>query len=552
MGFAALRMIVSIATLAASAGLQLLPEPADAKVASLVVRTRQGMLRGLASGDVIEFRGVPYAAPPIGERRFEPPEGARTWSGVRRADRFAPTCVQGATGEEDCLYLNVTRPRGAYPSKLPVMVWLHGGGFSVGTPNTYDASELSARGRVIVVSVAFRLNAFGLMSLPGMSGAGSLLLQDQQAALQWVKRNIAAFGGDPRNVTLFGESGGAIGACGQMASPAARTLFHKAILQSGSCSTGFEADFVARGAPAGAYFMPFEETVRVSVDVARRLGCAPAAATAILRCLKRLNATAFAKEAGRFIGAAFGTPTLPLAPSTALGLGQGARIPVLTGFTHREGLAMVAGMQWAGQPMTEGEIPHVMSRAFGQRANMVSASYPLARYGGRGDLAWADVITDRMFACPQLFDAQAMAKTQPVFAYEFADPEGAGLIPMPPNLPAGASHSSDLPLLFKLADGPIDLKTGKTIARSPAQQGLSVRMIDAWSRFAWRGRPSGTGTGPAGWPRFDGRGDSVRWLAPDGFTRLSPGALDAHHCGLWRAIMGAGGPSAPWVRVDAR
>lgn len=499
-----------------------------------LVQVDAGPLRGIATRDTLTFRGIPYAAPPVGSRRFAPPAPVEPWKGVRDASRFAAKCPQEQATDEDCLHLNIVAPRNAGGGKLPVMVWLHGGGFSGGTANSYDASELAARGKVVVVAVEFRVNVFGLLALPGMAGAGNLIFLDQQAALRWVKRNIAAFGGDPGNVTLFGESGGAIGTCAHLVSPGSRGLFHKAILQSGSCSTSFAADFVARGVPAGNYFEPLARMETQGVTLAKALGCPGPDGAAMLACLRRAPAAVVTKAGAALISASYGTATLPQEPAAALTADIAVRVPVLTGFNEQEGLALVAGMQLVGAPVTASDYPELVRGAFRVRSGDVLAHYPLASFGGRGDLAWAAVITDRMFACPQLRDAAEMARGTPVYTYEFADPDGAGLIPTPPGLPRGPSHSSELPLIFRLADAPVDIATGRRIERSAEQRRLSAHMITAWTSFAGAGSP----VDPDGraWPRFDRRGTAFTWLGTARSPRPARTAAERHECEFWSGM----------------
>src|SRR5690349_12859070 len=209
-----------------------------------VVGTTNGPVRGLASGAVDEFLGIPYAAPPVGALRWRPPQPAARWSGVRDATQFAPHCPQPptpfgqASTSEDCLFLNVFTPsREGNASHRPVMVWIHGGALVTGESNDYIPTKLVEDG-VTVVTINYRLGALGFLAHPALADAngqsGDYGLMDQQAALRWVQRNIASFGGDPRNVTIFGESAGGLSVLSQVASPQARGLFERAIAESGS------------------------------------------------------------------------------------------------------------------------------------------------------------------------------------------------------------------------------------------------------------------------------------------------------------------------------
>ncbi|MCC7462652.1 MAG: carboxylesterase family protein [Gammaproteobacteria bacterium] len=220
--------------------------------AAQIVHTESGVVRGVRAGDLVAFKGLPYAAPPVGPLRWKPPARAARWDGTRAADVFAPACPQdpaafATMGEkplptaEDCLYLNVWTPSVAPRKAAPVMVWIHGGGFSAGGTGTpmFDGAALASRG-IVVVTVAYRLGALGFLAHAELSGespsgvSGNYGLQDQLAALEWVQRNAHAFGGDPANVTLFGESAGAMSVSLLAASPRAARLFQRVIAQSGA------------------------------------------------------------------------------------------------------------------------------------------------------------------------------------------------------------------------------------------------------------------------------------------------------------------------------
>jgi para-nitrobenzyl esterase len=240
---------------------------AAASASGPVVGTANGAVRGLASGAVDEFLGIPYAAPPVGALRWRPPQPAASWPGVRDATQFAPHCPQPpspfgqASVSEDCLFLNVFTPSHQKPrSHNAVMVWIHGGALVTGESDDYNPAKLVADG-VTVVTINYRLGALGFLAHPALADAngqsGDYGLMDQQAALRWVQRNIASFGGNPRNVTIFGESAGGLSTLSQVASPQARGLFDGAIAESGSYNlmqaslSGAEAAGEAFAANAG-------------------------------------------------------------------------------------------------------------------------------------------------------------------------------------------------------------------------------------------------------------------------------------------------------------
>ncbi|MGH7317841.1 MAG: carboxylesterase/lipase family protein, partial [Candidatus Rokuibacteriota bacterium] len=246
------------------------PDPAQApdgrpvRDMDVLVETRRGRVRGVTESGLAVFRGLPFARPPVGARRFQPPEPPAPWSGVRDAARFGTSAAQngalvgplmslgiGRTGE-DCLYLNVWTPR-PDRARRPVLVWIHGGAFILGSGSQllYDGSRLARRGDVVVVTVNYRLGALGFLGVQDRFGrrlpaTGNEGLLDQIAALEWVRDEIAAFGGDPDNVTIFGESAGAMSCATLLGMPRARGLFHRAILQSGAANYVWPRDTAAR------------------------------------------------------------------------------------------------------------------------------------------------------------------------------------------------------------------------------------------------------------------------------------------------------------------
>ena len=266
-----------------------------------VIQTASGMVRGVKEGDVDIFRGIPYAAPPVGEFRWRPPQPVTPWEGVRDAKEFGPSCAQAGFGggpgaisqgsSEDCLYLNIWKPAGTRQgAKLPVMVWIHGGAFVGGSGNT-SGNGFATKG-VILVSINYRLGRLGHFAFPALSAEhpeepkGSYAFMDQIAALKWVQQNITAFGGDPKNVTIFGFSAGGVSIHSLMTIPSARGLFHKAI---GHSSGG--RDGVLTGRPiskenASQYYPVSAETI--GINFARKHGIegTDAAALAKLRALK--------------------------------------------------------------------------------------------------------------------------------------------------------------------------------------------------------------------------------------------------------------------------
>ena len=278
-----------------------------------VVRTSMGTLRGMAASDYRLFQGIPYAAPPVGPLRWQLPRPAARWSGMLDASKPGPQCMQdtgrdprvGKPTSENCLTLNVwTPPRGQRGDKRPVMVWIHGGGFVNGSGDIYHSRSLAAKGHIVVVTVNYRLGALGFLAHPSLGppgDVGNYGLADQQAALRWVRDNIAAFGGDPRKVTIAGESAGGMSVCDHLVAPGSAGLFRAAIIQSAPCQA--QAD-LANGQ-------------RHSVDYAASTGCRNPATIAV--CLRALPAATldrppwyyFIGDSDALSGPLTGTAVLP-------------------------------------------------------------------------------------------------------------------------------------------------------------------------------------------------------------------------------------------------
>lgn len=513
---------------------------AGAATGDPVVRTEGGPVRGTVHEKVRVFQGVPYAAPPVGPLRWQNPKPAAHWSGVRDGTHPGPPCAQeaievpGGSKSEDCLYLNVTTPRERPAKPKPVVVWVHGGGFYQGTGSNYDARRLAAHGDVVVVTINYRLGVFGFFGHPGLPGSGTFGLADQQAALAWVGRNAAAFGGDPRNVTVAGQSAGAISACAQLSSPGAGGLFAKAVLQSGSCALSWAANFDYRGQPADSIFVPLPRLEAHGRQTATELGCT-GSDDAVLSCLRGLPVDAVLPKLGKFIQPAYGTPLLPEEPASAVRNGRINRVPVLSGNTRDE-MTQSTSFYDKGEPMSEATYRAVLPDTFGARQAEVEAEYPRSAYDSAA-LAWAALTTDRKWACTQYRTSRGLSRYVPVYQYEFADPAAPLLSPPPPKMPMGAQHASELWSLFDLH--------GRAADFTPEQQRLAEQMISYWAGFAATGVPD-TGGGPA-WPRFDSGAKPPPYV-----QALAPGAIrpvdlaEQDHCRFWTELDGRGKEGTPW------
>jgi para-nitrobenzyl esterase len=484
-----------------------------------LVQTATGAVRGIVAPDHRLFAGIPYAAPPVGPLRWQPPAPPQSWPGVRDATHTGPRCMQdgsdlekGRHTSEDCLSLNVWTPPPA-DGKRAVMVWIHGGAFVNGSSGIYDSRWLATRGDVVVVTLNYRLGTLGFLAHPslGPPGAvGNYGLSDQQAALRWVHDNIANFGGDPDAVTIAGESAGGMSVCDHLVAPGSEGLFRAAIIQSGPCQAQ----------------LALPDAQRASVDYARDAGCEdPRTVAACLRALpaEKLRKPVWYYRIGddALSGPVTGTKVLPVDPMTEIAEGRAAKVPVLIGTNHDEFTLFVA-LEYLRlkKPYTEAQYPHLLSQTFGRNAAAVATHYPLSRYGGSVPLAYSAAVTDGVFACVADRMTEGLAKEDSVYAYEFDDrgaPAPGPLRTLP--FPVGASHSLELRYLFDIGGAP---------PLDPGQQVLSNQMIDAWSQFVRDGHPGDD------WPAFDAQEKRLS-LRPDG-SRVETDFDQARQCPFWAGL----------------
>lgn len=486
-----------------------------------VVRIDAGWLRGSVADDHVSYTGIPYAAPPVGDRRWQPPVRPRPWHGVRDATTPSPFCPQGnsftgVVGQEDCLYLDVTVPTNVERGeRLPVLVWLFGGGFTSGGAREVGAAQLAAAGDVIVVTPNYRLGALGFLSAPALDTAGGNYgFMDQAAALRWVRSNAARFGGDPGNVTLAGQSAGARSVCAHLASPGSRGLFHRAITQSGACDNAVPslADAQVFGTQATDFL-----GCGSAADVAACLRAVPP--SRLLDALAGVGREMNARVADRPWNPVAGTSLLPRQPADALRDGTAARVPLLIGGTSDEMRAFVVG-----RPVTADDYRTRLTDTFGDEVDAVFAAYPIDDYDTPA-LAIATVLGDwggSIGACPVLRTAAAAAAHQPVYAYEFAEDSNQVVA----GFPMGAFHGLDLSYLWDL-----DMAQNPYPPLTAEQETLSATMIDYWTAFARSGDPNGPGR--PHWAEFGSTG-TVLGLSTSGIAP-TPLAAD-HRCDLWAGL----------------
>src|SRR3984957_16484018 len=487
-----------------------------------VAVTANGAVRGTSSGPVNEFLGIPYAAPPVGALRWRPPQPAARWPGVRGAPAFAPHGPQlaspfgQASTSEDCLFLNVFTPsHGQAGARSPVMVWIHGGALVTGESNDYDPTKLVEDG-VTVVTINYRLGALGFLADPALADAngqsGDYGLMDQQAALRWVQRNIAGFGGNPRNVTIFGESAGGLSTLSQVASPQARGLFQRAIAESGSYN--LTQTSLANAETAGEAF-------------ATKAGCASQTAA----CLRSLPvSTILANENAAGYTPNINSEVLPESLETAFATGNFNRVPIINGTNHDEWRLFVALSELEGAPVTAANYQAMISATLGVSASVaavIAAEYPLSAYPSPS-VALGAGGTDAIFACPALTIDQSVSNFVPTFGYEFNDENAPENFLPPVSFPCGAAHASEIQYLMDL---PTATFPGTL---SEQQQQLATIMKSYWTNFANEGSPSSFGI--PFWPRFNNVTQQMESLVPPAPQPETEASFAASHkCAFWAA-----------------
>jgi para-nitrobenzyl esterase len=500
------------------------------------VKTAHGVVEGVTQRDGVRaFRGIPFAAPPVGELRWRPPQPVKDWEGVRRADRVGPRAMQRPIfGDmnfrsdgmsEDCLYLNVWAPAGTDEARLPVLVYFFGGGFMAGDGSEprYDGASMARKG-VVAVTVNYRLNVFGFLAHPELTkesphhASGNYGLLDQVAALRWVRRNIAAFGGDPARVTIAGESAGSISVSAQMASPLSKDLIAGAIGESGSLMGTLTPVSLA-------------EAEQVGVRFADKLGAKSLADLRNIPAERLLEATAGAGF-GRFPLTVDGD-FLPKNPVDIFAAGEQARVPVLVGWNSEE---MNSRAVMGQEKPTRENFAKAVQRLYGDRAGEVQKVYEAAT-DEQVEQAATDLAGDRFigFSTWKWADLHGKTGGKPVYRYLYARPRP----PMRPQMgdavpglaggvikgaeakakanrqpmPRGAVHSAEI----EYALG--NLATNLVYAWTQDDYKVSEIMEGYFANFVKTGDPNGPGL-PA-WPAAN-RSDAVQVMRIDVDTHVEP------------------------------
>ncbi len=485
------------------------------------IRTEAGLISGIPGRDpgITAFKGIPYAEPPVGDLRWTAPRPRASWTGVRSAAEFGNGCAQTFPNasfpkSEDCLYLNVWTPAQSGSRGLPVMFWIHGGGLRVGSTSEpiYDGEELAQKG-IVVVSVNYRLGIFGFFSHPDLTkesahhASGNYGFLDQIAALQWVKRNIAAFGGDPRKVTIFGQSGGARAVNSLVASPLSKDLFRAAISQSGG---GFSSSF-----PTGRA-LTLQESESIGTTFAESLGAKS------LDDLRKIPADTLLKVLGESVpGGAALTARVPIfneidgyffpeSMSTIFERGRQNKVTMMAGSNSDEGQHMFRGA------LPVREYLENARKVYGNRAEQFLKLYPgqteqLAKISQQSQFA------DRSAAGERELAVATQKNGNKAFLYFFSHIDTGGYNSEPPSmgLMLGADHGAELPYVFGLLD-----HWKKPVPES--DRIMQGRMMSYWTNFAKNLDPNGPGL-PL-WEPFNEQEDAVMSLEDDPGMKPHPRA----------------------------
>jgi para-nitrobenzyl esterase len=462
-----------------------------------IVATRSGKVEGFERNGVHVFRGIPYAAPPVGPRRWRAPVREEAWEGTRDATSFSPQSAQTEFSltkimgqaqpaySEDSLYLNVWTP-GCDDARRPVMVWIHGGAFVWGAGDTpwYDGTKFATHGDVVVVTINYRLNAFGFLHLADLfgerfAGSGNAGLLDQIAALDWVRECITAFGGDPARVTIFGESAGGASVATLLGRPAARGLFGAAIPQSGAAS------WIATRERATTVARKLVENLGVGSDVDALLAAPTDSILAALPAFREDGAAALPFEP-----VVDGT-VLPIPPLAAIANGNADGVRVLTG-TNADEMTLFTIADPAIGALDDAAVRTRMANAFGAGGATVYENYRARRPDATPPELWTRLSTDGVFRIPSIRVLEAQLAHAPVWSYFFTYPSPVfgGLL--------RSTHALEIPFVFDNLDrGGAEMLTGHGAER----QAIADAMHRAWISFAREGDPNHAGLPE--WPQYD-------------------------------------------------
>ncbi len=466
---------------------------------SALVETAYGKLQGSDESGVQVWKGVPFAAPPVGALRYRPPQPPAAWGGVREATAFSPTAPQLPSplnnlfgreqqpSSEDCLYLNIWSPA-ADGARRPVLFWIHGGAFTGGSGSTpwYDGAAFARNGDVVVVTTNYRLGLLGFLHLADLGGepfaaTGNLGILDQVAALRWVKENIAAFGGDPDNVTIFGESAGGMSVGTLLGTPSAQGLFHKAILQSGAAHNVRGREAATQVAREALKLLEVDES---NVERMRELSVEQILAGQAKLAVSRASGGLFAQPV-------VDGDVLPRPPLEAVANGAAAGVPLLVG-TNLDEMKLFFAMD-PGMASEEGFRARAAAQAGAETFAKLADAYVAGRPNESTVEAWTHLLSDHLFRIPAIRLAETQEKQgTPAWMYRFdyQSPALGGRL--------GACHALEIPFVWNNLNAP-----GSTnfTGERPDRQPLADRMQAAWIAFARAGDPNADGL--PSWPAYE-------------------------------------------------
>lgn len=487
------------------------------------VKTAAGVVRGVIAGDVAAFKGIPYAAPPVGEFRWRPPQPVKPWKEVRDASKDCADCPQrawpGSTAiqSEDCLFLNVWAPANATnKSKLPVMVWIHGGGFTGGSGSGPGSTgDAFAKQGVILTTINYRLGRLGHFAFPALSKEhpeefkGSYAYMDQIAALKWIRENIAAFGGDPNNITIFGFSAGGVSVHSLLTIPAAKGLFHKAIGESSGGRDGVLTGRPINKENADPLYTVSAETIGINFARKYKIESTDAAALAKLRALSAEEIVDGGQETDGqdgpriYSGPILDGKLVVETAESAYKVGRQLNIPLIIGNCSAE---------IGGPFVSNASSKEALFASFGELEAEAKAAFD--PYGNK---QFDEVITmfntDWVWGEPARFTARAfVAKRAPAYIYQF------GYVPpaMRERARYGAGHGSEVSFVFNT----LNARWGNPGEATPEEKALARIMNTYWANFAKTGNPNGKGV-PT-WPQYDSQKEEILDIDLDGKSVAKP------------------------------
>jgi para-nitrobenzyl esterase len=519
-----------------------------------VIHTAEGPVQGYVKNGISEFLGIPYAAPPVGDLRWQPPKAHAAWTETLKATKFGNTCPQitelgvfagPVSVTEDCLYLNVftTRTNGhGNTKKLPVLLWIHGGGLFDGESNDYDASALvkgGAAGPTVVVTLNYRLGLLGYLGHPALDAEGhdfgNYGLMDQQEALRWIQRNIAVFGGDPGNVTLGGQSAGSTSTAAAVISPASAGLFHRAIFQSGPLLT----------------VAPLALAEQRGADFAKAAGCGADSSAQAASCLRALSVDKIlalqgtAAANGPYVnGLMVDGKILPMSGDAAWSSGKFARMPIMNGPVADEGAFTASIDELFFGPMTVERFTKLVKTTYGGPAgpgngppnyqedtpDKVMQQYPLSAYATPG-AAWTAITTDAN-VCRHPYLNNHVSAYVPLYAYEFTYRKAPWYFPAL-NFDHGAAHTIDIQFLFPdWHGGPLGIQH----SLNKEERALSGQLVTAWTNFMYTGNPNLKGDKP--WPRYTKASEVYLSQNVTGLMPITAAEFATEHkCAFWDTVL---------------